>query len=219
MIYVNSSFGQRSRKLNIQDKRFSLALTSGINFSQIDGDYFTGFDQTGISAGLQVEAILSYRLLLSIGMLYSQKGAKIPHGVVVNAASRNDRNIRLNYVEVPILLRSMLNKKSTGSFFEIGGAFARLSNVTIKENDPKTIKGTVYNEIVPEFSKADFNIVAGVGFTVRKRGSITLRYYYGINLFYKNPDFELPIPFSPNVKEVESLRNYSMSILASYRIL
>ena len=218
IISYSSSFGQRSRTNKLPNKRFDFSLVSGINLSQIDGDYFTGFDQVGLNTGIQVDAILGLRMQLSVGMLFSQKGAKIPHGVIVLVASRNDRNIRLNYIEVPILFRSMLNDKSTGSFLELGGSIARLSSMRIQENNPNFIKGTVYNDITSEFRMTDFNIVVGVGFKVGTRFSTGLRYNYGVNAFYRNPNFELPFAFSGKTKEVEFLRNYNLNLFISYKI-
>ncbi len=210
---------QRKRKQKLPDNRFELSVLTGINLSQIDGDYFTGFDQSGLNAGIQVDAIMAPRLRLSVGMMYSQKGAMIPHGVVLSSNPKNDRQVRLNYIEIPILFKFMLNQAHSGAFLEVGASLARLSSTQIIEREAFISKGTIYNDISNEFDKADANAVFGIGFTIGKRFSLVMRYNYGLTKFYNNQNFELPAQFSTQVKEVEFLRNYNMSIMGAYRIL
>ncbi len=192
---------------------------TGFNISQIDGDYFTGWDQSGYSAGLQVNALMTSHLRLSVGMLYNQKGSKIPHGTRVTAQTTNDRNIRLNYIDVPILLKVMLNHPERGSFLEVGGSYGRLASTDITERLPSQFEGTVYQKIVTEFNKNEFGLIGGLGFTVGKRIAIIWRYNFGLTRFYQNEGYIPPGPLSTAERESRFLRNYFMSIHGSYRIL
>ena len=210
---------QRRRINRGPDHRFEIGIVAGTNLSQIDGDFFTGFDLAGINTGLQVDALMSSRLRLTVGMHYSQKGAFTPHGTVVTPNTRNDRTLRLNYVEIPILFKAMLDKPESGPFFEIGGAVSRLSSTKIDELPASQIEGTIYNEILPEFNKNDINAVAGFGFTLGSRFSFTLRYHYSLQKIYSDPEIMPRNPFSLRAREVEFLRNYHFALLLSYRII
>lgn len=192
---------------------------SGLNISQVDGDYFTGWDQSGLSAGIQVDALMTSHLRLSVGMLYNQKGSQIPHGSRVTSQTSNDRNVRLNYIDVPILLKVMLNHPERGSFLEIGGSFGRLASTQITERLPTQFEGTVYKEIVSQFNKNEFGLIGGLGFTIGKRIALRWRYNFGVTRFYYNEGYIAPRPLSTAERESRFLRNYFMSIHASYRVL
>ena len=218
LICVVDVYGQRRRNLRAPTQRFELELIGGMNFSQVDGDYFTGFDQKGFYGGIQVNGLLSSRSSIVVGMLYSQKGSIIPHGTQITSNTRNDRNIRLNYIEVPILFRTMLKRKATGAFVELGGGLARLSSVSIQERDRNAVRGTVYNDISSQFRKTDAMAIVGMGFTVADRYKFSLRYSQSLIHFYDNEEYELPNPLSGVAKEVEFLRNYHIALTGSYRI-
>ena len=83
-------------------QRFEAGATAGVNLSQLDGDKLAGFHLPGVSAGIQVDAILSERWRLGLEMLFSQQGSKRN---LNDPASAAFDKIRLNFVEVPVLLK------------------------------------------------------------------------------------------------------------------
>ena len=219
ILWANTSQSQNRQRQKSLDHRFEITFISGVNLSQIDGDFFTGFDLVGLNAGLQVEALIIPRIALTVGMMYSQKGAKTPHGTIVSVQSSNDRTLRLNYIEIPILFKSMLDHRDSGPFIEIGGSIGRLSSTKIIEKKTTQRGGTIYSMVVSEFKNSEINAVAGLGFTIGKRFAFSFRYIYGFTKFYNDPDFFPGTAFSTITKEVEFLRNYNIAFLLSYRIL
>ncbi len=208
--------------LHAQRKRgrydtFGGGLLFGVNISQMDGDYFTGFDKAGFYAGLRGVVYFSSQWSLNMELLYSQKGSKIPHGTFINNREVRDRSIELNYAEVPILFKLMLTPLKNSSFLEFGGSFSKLIKANIQEKSANLIRGTIYRDISVEFQSFDFNAVVGLGFKAGEHLEFGFRYNFGVNRFYKNEDFVLPSPLSGKPKEVEFLRNYYISLFAAYQ--
>ena len=213
------AYGQRRRTSKKEIKRFEAGVLLGVNFSQIDGDYFTGFDKKGIYGGIRGVANVSNTTSIVVDMLYSQKGSKIPHGVVIDNQSVNDRIIGINYAEVPIVLKHKLLTTSSSPFLELGLSFSRQINTIIQEKSPGLFKGTVYREIESQFERTDMNLVAGLGAAAGSHLSIGLRYNFSLNRFYFNEAYEAPTVFSLRPREVQFLRNYYISFYAAYHIL
>ncbi len=106
-----------------QAQRFEGGLTAGINMSQLDGDLMAGYNQIGLSGGIRASAMLAEKWRLGIELLYSQLGSD---------RARNDfyslyDNIRLNFVEAPVLL------SFTDWKFRIytGASYSRLINYKV----------------------------------------------------------------------------------------
>lgn len=197
---------------------FEGGLLTGLNLSQLDGDYFTGFDKAGWYGGLRGVVNLTTRLSLNIELLFSQKGSKIPHGTRITGIEVRDRIIELNYAEVPFLLKYKLSSEDKSTFIEIGWSLARLLKSNITEKEPSSIKGSVYNDLVPEFNTFDYGLIGGIGYPIGKKFELALRYNWGLNKFYVNEEYVRPDPLSGRVKEVEFLRNYHLALLLSYRL-
>jgi len=94
--------GQRQRK--IEKNIFSAGILVGLNATQMDGDFFVGFDKTGFTGGIKSYTYLTRSSSLVVEILYTQKGCNIPHGTVVFSDSKNDRKIDLSYIEIPFVI-------------------------------------------------------------------------------------------------------------------
>jgi hypothetical protein len=57
-------------------QNFKLTLSSGINFSQINGDNLAGFHKLGLVAGAGVSRNINQNQQWSFEFLYSEKGSK-----------------------------------------------------------------------------------------------------------------------------------------------
>ena len=82
-------------------QRFKAGLILGINLSQLDGDRLAGYNQLGFNTGAEISVVMSERWNMNMEFLFSQKGS--------NRTLNDDpasvfENIRLNYVEVPLLV-------------------------------------------------------------------------------------------------------------------
>ncbi len=199
---------------------FGFTLIAGVNNSQLDGDYFTGFNKVGFYGGLRGGATLSARTALNVELLYSVKGSRIEHSGAFNEFAPRDRLIALSYAEVPILFKYALTPTvETGAFVEVGASIGRLIGTTIEEDSADEIVGTVYGEIKNQFNSNEISMIGGLGYDLGGSWGLTLRYSFGLSRIYFNPDFVRPDPLSTRTKEVEFLRNYHLSLFISYKIL
>ena len=106
-----------------QGQRFRANLHGGFNLSQIDGDQLAGYNQPGIGGGIQTNVVLNERWEWSLGISYAQQGAR-KNSFSTNAALRN---IRLNTIEVPLMIHLNEWKFQIGT----GIAFNRLISARI----------------------------------------------------------------------------------------
>jgi hypothetical protein len=107
-------------------QRFQAGLLAGLNMGQIHGDDLAGYHQPGLNAGLRTSASLSNKLNLGIEFLYSQQGSDRVPG---DPFSRPYDNIRLNMVEVPVMLMLTEWKFQLAA----GMSYSRLINYSIRD--------------------------------------------------------------------------------------
>ncbi len=135
-------------------KTFSAGVVAGINGCQIHGDSYSGFDQIGFVAGAFVHNNPGETWQAQFGIQYTRKGAR--HVVRPELGGYRDFEIRLNYIEVPLVIR--YNTKKV--FFDLGLATAVLFSV--REWDAA-------GSITPrDFKKMEFAFTAGIGFNINE---------------------------------------------------
>jgi len=221
LLFILSVSYLSAQGFNNSDRRvrntFSAGLILGANFTQMDGDFFVGFDKRGLTGGIKAYAYLTNRASLVVEILYTQKGANIPHGTVLLSTSKKDRMINLNYVEIPLLVKFKVQPELYRAYIEAGPVVSKLFNHKIIENDPSTIRGTVYNDLTDEFSSFEYNFLVGLGFDYRKF-DISLRYNFGLSKLYTNPEQVEIDPLTARPREVEFLRNYHWGVALSYKL-
>lgn len=210
-----------SQKRYIPDsERFNAGVIIGFNTSQIDGDFYTGYDKNGLTGGLKGIVRLTPRLDFNMEFLYSKKGSTIFAGNFRGNQALKDQTIDLTYVDVPFLLKWMLKNEESSWHAEGGIVYSRLVNSGIEEviNDPE--RQFSYQSILSEFGKDDLSWLAGLGYTHKSGISFHGRFGFGISKFYKNTRFELNNPSSsvPAIDPVEFLRNYYLSFQVAYTV-
>ena len=143
----------------------------------------------------------------------------MPHVTVVNLQTVNNRQVRLNYIEVPFLFRGMLKDAFTGPFLEEGASISRMSSNTIVEKPKGQFIGVAYKDIVNDFKNSDISLVARAGTQISKKINALFRYTYTVTKFHINKNYEPPIPLTIDAKDIGFLRNYNISLFLTYRIL
>ena len=196
-----------------QDRRFKAALMFGTTLSQIDGDKHSGYDKGGLQTGLRGITILTDELELSFELLFTQKGSKSQNVSITSQrlGSRKPLNMRLNYMEVPILLNYRFEKLDKNFYkWELHGglSYARLLNYKIEESRGNAINKIIFSELAEEFVQNDISIILGGKLNFSPHFGIALRHSLSLNKFYDNPEAE---DF-----DIEFLRNYFFSLLAIY---
>lgn len=131
---------------------FSAGLIAGINGCQIHGDSYSGFDQPGFVLGGFVHNNPGDKWQGQFGIQYSRKGSR--HLVPRNMGGYRDFEIRLNYIEVPLLAR--YNTKRV--FFEAGVSFGYMFKARTWDANGETIP--------QEFKRFEFAMMAGIGYNI-----------------------------------------------------
>ncbi len=146
-------------------KSFRALFSAGIVGSQVDGDTYGGYHKAGAMLGLGVNKALSEKLEIEFTLSYIQKGSR------KNAdPNNNDFNFylfRLNYIEIPLLLKYNYKKLK----FEAGLSYAYLFNYS-----EESMAAGYYNSYPPK--KTDWNYSVGMGYKLSDRLIANFRYSY-----------------------------------------
>ena len=211
---------QRRKRDFIRDgERFSAAVLVGYNSSQIDGDYFTGFDKFGWTAGVRGITRLTPRIHFNIEMLYSKKGSRIQQGRVLTGLNqRKSRVVDLTYVDAPFFFKYWLRDQPDSWHVEAGAIYSRMLESTITEEVGLRDREFLYSAIEDNFNRSEISVLGGFGHSWEAGLSINFRYVLAVTRFYDNDDYVRPRPGSPNRDEVEFLRNYFYSLSISYTL-
>ncbi|MCI5080098.1 MAG: PorT family protein [Saprospiraceae bacterium] len=152
----------------LEAQRFKAGIVAGINLSQLDGDDLVGYNRIGINAGGKVAAVLTDRLELGMELLYSQKGSN--RSRTDNFNSTFDE-IRLNYVEVPVML------SFTDWKFQVNGGFSYARLIDYRVED--FLEGDVTESF--EYNQNIFSIVVGATYFFRENFGLNLRWTQSVS--------------------------------------
>lgn len=160
--------------------RFHFGVKAGVNTSNFSDASFDTDILTGFHAGAIVNFSITDNLSIQQEFLYSEQGAKIK-----NVFNSNERDLKLSYFSVPILVKYHSN---IGLYGEIGAQ----ANMLVKDAE-----NTGFEDFA---DKTDFGGVAGVGYQFKsgpvKGLGIGARYYHGFTDVAKftsssvKPDFK-----------------------------
>ena len=143
---------------------FKPYLSLGLTSSQISGDELGGFDQIGFNATLATQIMIGDRWRPSIELQFDQRGSR--RNAQPDKGLYESYNLRLNYVQVPLILGYL--QKKTG--FELGVAPGYLLSSTEEdENGSYPLQGR-------EFDKLDIAALAGIRFRFHERWELCTRF-------------------------------------------
>lgn len=198
---------------NRSKNRFNAGLIWGVNTSQIDGDYYSGYDKFGMFGGLRAIARIGKTSELVFEMQYNRKGSKNPAQFVPGQQDR--RFISLDYIEVPIFYHKKIDTKIGVGSIEGGIIYSRLFGFRINdlENSPNYDYDTFF-DIQNDFNRNDLAVGIGGGIYINEHIRIMSRFTYAITLLYKNENrdgrFYLEKP------DIYSLRNMQLGFGINY---
>jgi hypothetical protein len=161
---------------SLSAQRFIGAVMGGMNLSQVDGDEVYGYKRVGGNIGLAAILPIKKKWDLTLETVFSQKGAyegpqyqDSLYGTVINGKY----DLRLNYVEVPLLAHFTDHERYT---FGAGFSYGRL--VSSKEVEHN---GAVppYSDTVA-FNKNDYSVLVDLQVRVWKRLKFNIRYSYSM---------------------------------------
>jgi len=162
-------------------KVFRGGVVAGVNFAQVDGDYFAGYHKIGLNAGGIVYAQLAKHVALSMELIYSQKGSKSNIGepsLTLQNVFIAKYGISANYIELPIMINYFDKRKS---HIGIGVSYSRLINSkeTLQIDSNNVIKNIDLNNKYP-FVANNFDFLAGVDLNLWKGLFLNIRFQYSI---------------------------------------
>ena len=149
--------------ISLSAQRFKGGLFAGVNASQVAGDISSGYKKLGITFGATVETQLNDSWGLKMELGFSQKGSR------ENPTDENGNTqmlMRLNYIDLPILVRYKINRPLTAQF-GLGYGYLLYHYV---ENDYSTtaVAGTPFNTHA-------LNILAGITYAISSRFQVDFR--------------------------------------------
>jgi hypothetical protein len=140
---------------------FRAGLIAGFSGCQIHGDSYSGFHQLGYVAGGFVQTNPDAQVQFVMEMQYSKKGSR--KLTRPNLGDYTYFELRMNYIEVPLLLRY----GSKRIFIEGGASFGYLFKV--REWDS-------FSEITPrDFKTMELSGIVGIGYRVNDKFSVDFR--------------------------------------------
>ena len=148
--------------------KFKAGLLAGIIGSQVSGDNLSGFNKPGLVAGAFVSRQLkNEKASFEFQLTYIQKGSR--KQVRPDKGDLTFYLLRLNYIEVPLLLKYKIKKFT----YEVGPSVASLLKYTVQDQ-----YGYIPSSS-PEaraFKRTDFCINAGINVPLGKRMEMNWRW-------------------------------------------
>lgn len=180
-----SSITATASSAHAQLERTSLAVYAGLTRATMHGDSVPGpLHTTGFIGGAAVSMHLVDRFSLQPELQFVQKGDDEADAFGGGVLSEH---IRLNYIEVPVLLRASGDAIRGVTPFVIGGP-----QVAFKASCSIDVKGVANHYTcadLPPVESTEFGVVAGAGVDAAIMGhaiSVSARYDWGLRDAFKN---------------------------------
>jgi hypothetical protein len=145
-------------------KRFTVGVKAGISTSQVAGDTYGGFHKVGVDGGIFVTGKLNEKWTAQMEMIFVQKGSK--YNGNPDLGDYSFYNLRLNYLEVPVLFQFHQKK----FVFELGPSFGYL----ISSNEYYYQNGTGFNP--HSFHSTEIGAGIGMNYMLSKNLFVNCRY-------------------------------------------
>ena len=133
-------------------QQFSAAVKAGVSTSQISGDNLSGYNKAGFMAGALVSLPMSEKFDLAMEIMYIEKGSRRQSDP--ENGDYEYYRLRLNYIEIPVMLRWNFSKRFT---FEAGPAIGFL----LKESEEDEY-GIINRSPERPFNKTELGVGGGM---------------------------------------------------------
>ncbi|GAB5551145.1 MAG: hypothetical protein Sapg2KO_07360 [Saprospiraceae bacterium] len=194
---------------------FKIALPVGVNSSQIKGDPYQGYLKWGLSAGVEGLAQLDEKHQLSVGVLFQQVGG-FPSNTEIKRDGENYLDMRLTYIEIPVMLHFLWGKKKDYHRFDwhFGGSVARLLSSRFTGTRTVPVGGgepplPIFDLIDRQADFRDFSFqgIIGIRYYLHPQVNLTLRHTYAFSSFFQPSEVDI---------ELNQLNNFYWSFLVAY---
>ncbi len=157
---------------NVNAQNIKGGIYAGFNLSQVDGDEVFGYHKIGLNCGPTAIVPIKKNFSVSIETIYNQKGSY--QKPIYKDTSYGMYRLKLNYVEVPILIHCKDKNKIN---FGAGVSWGKL--VGFKEWEHK-IPINWNKDSIP-YKKDDICALVEVDFPVYDRFRFNFRYSYSLS--------------------------------------
>jgi len=148
-------------------------LIMGVNTTQIDGDEVFGFHKYGLNIGVGGILPFNKHWSISVETIFSQKGAYRKESIELDTLPTPYYNIRLNYLDVPVLI----HYEDKGGFtFGAGFSWGRTVGIEEIEHGSKVETTT----LAGPYKRDDVSILADIRFKIWKKLKFNFRYAYSV---------------------------------------
>jgi hypothetical protein len=167
-IFLLSIFILLSGMLSAQTFKGGLML--GMSTTQYDGDTYGGYHRIGLIGGGYVGHEISAKLSWQMEIKYFQKGSYQSSNI--DAGIPYPYDLRLNYIEMPFLLKyTIRNKLSMDAGLGLGYLASHRENINDVPSDPTGIR---------PFHKYEFSYQIGGSYQILPKLAVNIRYVYSI---------------------------------------
>jgi len=146
---------------------FKGGLFAGMTASQVDGDQWAGYSKVGLQMGVYSRYLFNDSWSLVTELKYIQKGS-------IHTEKDNPYayfRIKLNYIEIPVLLNFQLNNRFV---FGAGLSYGYLLNAKVDD-----ASGSVPEEQLA-YRNLDINALTQVKYLLNERIWIDLKFAYSV---------------------------------------
>lgn len=183
---------------SVMAQRFSGGILAGFNASQVDGDSYAGYNKFGFAFGAFTATNFTDKLSAELQIKFMQKGANKP--VTENDLSKYTS--KLNYIEIPVLLRFHQNKKIS---YHLGPGFGYLLKYTVEDEN-----GPLSDDAI-HFNSFELCGIAGFQYQIIEKLAVSVSYSYSLMPIADHPND--PIHFRQ-----PGLYNNLFSMLLTYTL-
>lgn len=183
-----------SLNLKAQNPNFIGGVLLNLNGIQIEGEKEQYWDSSngtiwgtgGISAGIFVKRDLTEKVYGVMELRYIQKGSL--YEFADQNGSRALESLRLDYMELPVLVGFKFMRKRKPIFFEAGLAYSRLFKPEMRF---KKLVERVKTPNVDNFKNNDFSIVADLKLALTRKDNLLLGFRTEYSLFPIHKNYKL----------------------------
>ena len=149
---------------------FKGGLMLGMSTTQYDGDTYGGYHRIGLIAGGYVGRVISPKLSWQMEMKFFQKGSY--QSTNIDAGIPYPYDLRLNYIEMPFLLKyTIKNKLSMDAGIGLGYLASHRENINDAPSDPIGAR---------PFNKYEISYQMGGNYQILPKLAFNIRYVYSI---------------------------------------
>lgn len=182
----------------------------GLNLSNIRGDYPTGIDEHNSKIGFHIGGFAEYEIndkfTLQPELLFSTQGNTYGYKDYYGGGSYYegaDYNLKLNYLNLPIVLKyNIIEKLSIDFGLQIGYLMSAKTKIDVTEDSTApsqnysveidNIKGGIYDfdgttvQVNGSVNRLDFGLILGASYDITEKIFLQGRYNFGLSKVDKN---------------------------------